>query len=144
MKEFIGYIIGEGSIPLFSACLFFAYLLAGVMIIIDVKKRDKLSPETPVAFSQNFFWMDNILRIAANVILIYLAVRFLRGWLFGATLLTDGTYEEKNPEWQLIGSGLVGVVSDMLCLWLKKIKVLANQKVREKFKNVGLSDNENV
>lgn len=143
MKEFLSYLSGEGSVPLFFACLFFAYLLAGVMIIVDVKKRDKLSPETPVAYSGRFFWLDNTLRIMANVILIYIAVRFLRGWLFGVTFLADGTYEEKNPEWQLISSGVIGVVSDMLCLWLKKIKVLANQKVREKFKGAGLSDTEN-
>ncbi len=144
MKEFLSYIFGQGSMPLLAACLFFAYLAALLWFSRDVKKRDISSNHTPEQFSWKFLYLDNLVRIWGNVTLIFLAVRFLRPWIFPVVFLPDGTAEEVNEEWQLIGSGVLGLLSDMFWLWLKKLRILANDKVREKFKQAGLKEEENV
>lgn len=129
--------------PLFAACLFFAYLVALLWFSREVRKRDISSVNTPSQFSWKFLYLDNFIRIWGNITLIFIAVRFLRPWIFPAVFLPDGDVQETKPEWQLAGSGLLGLVSDMLWLWLKKARILANDKVRDKFKQAGLKEEDN-
>lgn len=143
LKEIIGYITGPGTIGLFIACLIFAYAAAFVMIALDVKFRDKLSPNTPDRFSTKFFYLDNLLRIWGNAALIYFAVRLLRGRM--ATTVYDiesGDLIDQNSESQLLFSAIIGIVSDQLFFWAKKFKLYTSKKVRDRFKSAGLSDEE--
>lgn len=135
MNEFIRYLIGVGSKPLFTACMFFALLLAMISINNEVKQRNPNSVNTPVDFSTRFFAMDNLYRILTTISLIYVFVRFARipifHWLFPQMELAEG---------QLIASAVIGYLSDQLALWLKKAGILANKLVREKFRSAGLND----
>ena len=142
LKEFIGYFTGEGSRPLFFACLVFLFLTAAARMSWDVNKGVKEGKNTPNVFSWKFLYWDNLVRIWGTVVLGYLLVRFARPYAFPIILGANGGYEEKLPEIQLLSSAILGLFLDMITNWLRKLRWFANKNVREKFKAKGLTDAE--
>jgi len=84
-KEFWNYIFGTGPTEFLIAALVWAYVGAFVMMLINTTKRDPASPTSPFCFKWSYFFSDNSKRILANVILIFIAVRFSSEFL-GAKL----------------------------------------------------------
>jgi hypothetical protein len=140
--EVLGYFTGEGSVGLFIAKMLFAYTAATVMIVMDVKTRDKFSTSTPVQFSRKFFWCDNLLRIWGNAVLIYFIILLGGDYFFGVITDENGELVDKTPKMQLGFAVLLGIVSDQIFFWAKRFKLLTKKKVRARFKDNGLSEEE--
>jgi hypothetical protein len=121
MKEFLQAIFGNASIPQFAASMVFAYLTAFAMLMYRTTKRDVNSANTPVQFSWGFLWSDNRFRIIANVILIFLAVRFNQAWI--------------GPEWTTYAAVVIGLISDKLGWLLEmlsdKLSAIGKSKIEK-------------
>ena len=101
-SDFLTRIIGNTSPAEFCATLFYAYLTAFALLLFRTTKRDVSSLRTPFKFSWSFLWCDNMKRIIANVIMIFIAARFAALWI---------------PEKYLQYTGVaVGVIGDQLGL----------------------------
>jgi len=111
MKTFIDSLLGGQEAPIFLTNAFFALLGVVLTLLLSTTFRDVESKRTPVAFSWRFFWIDNRKRIAAGIILIYLALRFTEE-LFGV--------EVSN-----FFSVLIGCINDQIAFIVKdKISAL--------------------
>lgn len=92
-KEFIGYILGNGSLALWGACILFAAVAAAAMHKHRINKRDPLSPRSPVEFSWRFFWKDTWPRILASFLFTLLGLRIIfiwnldAGWVIGISVV---------------------------------------------------------
>ena len=76
------------------------------MLLMGTKLRDPASVNSPAKFSWAYLWSDNIRRILASILAVYLSLRFmpdLLGW-------------ELN-EWKAL---LVGTAWDGIALFLKQ------------------------
>lgn len=89
MNSFLNEVLGTSQYTVLLANLFWAYIGAFVMILLITNKRDPLSKESPVHFSWSFFFSDNVKKIVATIILIFVAIRF--GDQFLAPYLPAGT-----------------------------------------------------
>lgn len=107
-KEFLNYLLGEGSIAQLAAAIIFAVVGAFLCILLSTTKRDPLSNGSPVAFSWKYLWSDNQKKIYATIILIPLSLRFSRE-LFGSELTM----------YFALG---IGVICDQLPVLIKKIR----------------------
>ena len=85
MKEFSTYIFGEGSLSMFFAALLYGYVGAFVSLLLNSTTRDPSTTYSPFCWSWDYFLSDNFKRILANIILIFLAIRFSKEW-FGTAV----------------------------------------------------------
>ncbi|MES2004349.1 MAG: hypothetical protein V4450_07495 [Bacteroidota bacterium] len=69
-------LIGSNDLSSFAAAFFFALIGVALSLLLQTTKRDINASGTPFHFSWSFFLADNIKRIAAGLILIYIAIRF--------------------------------------------------------------------
>jgi hypothetical protein len=69
-------ITGMDNPEKFLGLIFFA--LVGVMLslLLQTTARNPNSESTPFKFSWKFLWKDNVKRILASIVLIYVALRF--------------------------------------------------------------------
>lgn len=77
-NELLKLLFGEGSTSQIIATYIFAFIGAIYSLSLNVKSRDKLSPESPYHFSWNFLWCDNTKRIITSVISIFICLRFAK------------------------------------------------------------------
>ena len=76
MKQFLQLVIGTDDIISFGGLVFFAGLGVLLGLLLGSTKRDIGSENTPFEFSWKFLWSDNVKRIVASIILIFVALRF--------------------------------------------------------------------
>lgn len=76
MEKFQQLMLGTTDLPTYAAYFVFALIGAIISLYIKSLKRDKSSPNTPVAFKWGFLIQDNIMRLFAGFLLAYLAFRF--------------------------------------------------------------------
>lgn len=137
MNEFLGYLKNEGDSGAFFAFkMFIALLLVGISFRYEISKRNKLAGDTPNYFSNRFMFLDNIWRLLWAIGLVYVFVRFAVRPLLGLFNLKE------NTNANFIASGVLGLLSDQFALYLKKIKFLANKKIRQKFEQAGMTGEE--
>lgn len=92
-KEFIGYLLGNGTLPLWAACILFAALAATALHKYRINKRDRESTRTPPDFSWSFFWKDTWPRIVASFLFTLIGLRIIfiwnleAGWAIGISVL---------------------------------------------------------
>jgi hypothetical protein len=113
-SEFIGYIIGPGSVARLVAALLYAYLGAFLMLLTSTTKRDVESIHAPVQFSWSFLFSDNSKRILATIIFIFIFIRFSRE-LLGANITM----------YAAVG---IGLASDKLAEVMKQKNILGPKK----------------
>jgi len=100
------YLTGATNPDFFLWCLFFAGLGILFVLLMGTRLRDPASVNSPAKFSWKYLWNDNLRRILASVLAVYLSLRFmpdLLGW-------------ELN-EWKAL---LVGTAWDGIALFLKQ------------------------
>lgn len=105
IETFLTYILGNQTPTQFCALLFFALLAAALSLLLQTTKRDIDSENTPLHFSWQFLWQDNIKRIVTSLILIYVAIRFTPQ-LFGV---------EISDFWAFV----IGFINDKLAQFIK-------------------------
>jgi len=76
MKEFQQLILGNVSAAYYLAAFVFAFLGILASLLVHSKKRDIDSPRTPDKFSWLFLFFDNIKRIIAGLIVMFILFRF--------------------------------------------------------------------
>jgi hypothetical protein len=129
MKEFILLLTGNIALSLFFALLFFAIVGVAINLLTSAAKRDQLNPATPEHFSIKFLISDNAKRIYANLLLIYVSIRF-------CTLIFELSIE--NKEVYLFVALLIGFCYDKLLeFWKQKSSFLKVRKEENENKPVG-------
>lgn len=106
------YLIGTENTGFFIAKLLLAYLGAFLLILWGAQKGVKSAEYSPPHFSWKYLWCDNNKRIIANLIVIYIGVRFMSE-LMPPTV---------NENMELFTSLLVGLSVDAIAAKLKKWK----------------------
>jgi hypothetical protein len=106
MKQFLAMLLGDQQPLTFSKLIFYALLGAFLSLLLQANHRDPRSIKSPVHFSWRFLVYDNVKRILASVILIFLAVRFTKE-IFGL---------EVNEFWALA----IGLANDKIAQFLKE------------------------
>lgn len=97
-------LIGSVDPQTFIASFLFALIGVALSLLLHTTKRDVRSDNTPFAFSWSFLLKDNIRRIIAGLLLIYVAIRFYPD-LFG----------EPMTDWTALGIGLaIDKVAELL------------------------------
>lgn len=84
-NELLKLIFGEGSTSQIIATYIFAFIGAIYSLSLNVKGRDKESENSPYHFSWSFLWSDNLKRIVASVISIFICLRFAKE-IFGVDI----------------------------------------------------------
>jgi len=118
MKEFVQILIGNATLPQFLAALTFAYITSFAMLMYRTTKRDVNSERTPNQFSWSFLIRDNSARISANIILIFLSVRFSQAWI--------------GAEWTTYAAVAIGLISDKLGWLLEKLSDKLSENAQKK------------
>ncbi len=70
------YYLGTRDVNQFWSTLFFGYVGVLVMLLLSVSMRNPTSPKSPIPFSWKYFWATNAQRIAGNLILVAVCIRF--------------------------------------------------------------------
>lgn len=73
-------LIGSVDAQTFFASFLFALIGVALSLLLQTTKRDVRSDNTPFAFSWKFLLKDNIRRIIAGILIIYVAIRFYPDW----------------------------------------------------------------
>jgi hypothetical protein len=76
LSELSHYLLGDISGAAWVASLVFALTGVAISLLYSIDKRDKLSIRTPRKFSLLFLLSDNSHRIALNILLILVFLRF--------------------------------------------------------------------
>ncbi|MGY0034470.1 hypothetical protein [Pedobacter sp. NJ-S-72] len=82
MEKLIELLLGNNDWPTFVAAMIFALIGAIISLRVKASKRDKLSPETPYKFSLTFLVWDNLLKLLASALPVFIGIRFSSA-LFG-------------------------------------------------------------
>jgi hypothetical protein len=69
-------IIQSLVIPNFFTLFFWVGIGIFMSLLLHTTGRDVMSENTPIRFSWQFFWKDNIKRIFVSFMLIYITLRF--------------------------------------------------------------------
>lgn len=104
--NFKNYLTGPTDPGYFLACLFFAGLGIVFILLAGTRLRDPQSQSSPAKFSAAYLWSDNVKRILASLLAVYLTLRFMPevlGW--------------ELSEWKSV---LVGCAWDGIALFLKQ------------------------
>ncbi len=110
------YLVGTDQIGFFIAKLLLGYIGAFLLVLWGAKKAAANSPRTPDKFSMDYLWNDNSKRFIANLIVIYLGVRFM------SQLMPPAASEEL----ELIMALTVGITVDSITAKLKKWRTPEN------------------
>ena len=100
------YYLGTNDIALITSSLFFGYIGAIIILLIDISTRDPLTKYSPVEFDFKYFLKDNAARFVLNIILVFIFIRFLP--------------EFTNKPINQFNGLLIGIGSDMLAGKIKK------------------------
>lgn len=76
MQEFKQLVLGGVSVWYYAAAEFFALLALILSLYLHSRKRDPGAPTTPIQFSWLFLIWDNVKRIVAGQILLFIIFRF--------------------------------------------------------------------
>ena len=112
----MSYLMGSEAFGLFIAKLLLAYLGAFLLSLWGTKQAVRKKDYSPSHFSWQYFWNDNSKRFIANLIVIYIGIRFMQQ-------IVPSTV---NVELQLFTALLVGLSVDLLANKLKKMKLGLN------------------
>lgn len=130
MQEFKQLLLGPASLAYYAAAEFFAILAIILSLYLHSKKRDPQAPSTPQQFSWLFLIWDNVKRIAAGQILMFLIFRFV----------TELLGRQLNM-WIAVGVGFfLSFGLDKGIQWLKdrsEILQMNREKMIEKISNTG-------
>lgn len=111
MEKFLFNVLGTADYPYFFSTVFFSLLGVFISLLIHALHRDSLSPRTPVWFSWNFLFSDNLIRLIGSglcsLLLIFVAIRF--------------TKELLGLELNFFVALLIGFCSDKLAQKLKEV-----------------------
>jgi len=125
MKEFTQLISGGLSFSYYLASLFFSSLAILLSMWVGSAKRNVSSSSTPVKYSFRFLVWDNMKRIAAGLMAMFLVYRF------SASIIGHGLSMEAA-----VGVGFfISAGLDQLIGWLKQRFSLL-QMDREKIMNI--------
>lgn len=69
-------IIGSNDLSSFAAAIFFALIGVFLSLLLQTTSRDINAKSTPFHFSWSFFLADNVKRIIAGLVMIFIAIRF--------------------------------------------------------------------
>jgi hypothetical protein len=108
MKSLIDSLLGGQEPHVFIANFIFAMLGVLLTLLASSTFRNVESERTPKQFSWKFFLSDNVKRILAGIILIYLALRFTQD-IFGIQV----------SNWFAV---VIGILHDSLA-WIVKEKI---------------------
>jgi ABC-type methionine transport system permease subunit len=114
MKEFTSILLGDQPAVMFFALLFYALMGAFLGLLLQTTTRHVNSQRTPYYFSWQFLLSDNVKRIVAGLILIYVALRFTPE-LFGVNI---------TPFWAIV----IGLANDKIAEVLKNKTNLLGKK----------------
>lgn len=76
MNNFYSILTGKTPEDIFMGFAFFAILGVTLSLLLHTNKRDPLSTGTPVKFNWIFMLRDNVKRIVASIITVYVCLRF--------------------------------------------------------------------
>lgn len=113
--NFFNYLTGPNDPVLFAVCLFF-FAPIGILFVLlmGTRLRDPRSLNSPQRFSWNYLWNDNVKRILASILAVYITLRFM----------TELTGWQLN-EWRAV---IVGTAWDGIALFLKQKTDLLDPK----------------
>lgn len=84
--KFIDYITGGMGVDQFAAAFVFTLVGVALSLFFDASRRNPVSVESPIEWSWNYFWNDNIKRILkaifTGILVIFVSLRFTKE-LFG-------------------------------------------------------------
>ena len=99
------YYLGTTDVNQFVSCFVFGYIGVIAMILMDIGSRDPNTNYSPAKFSWKFFLEDNVFKLALEIILVALVIRFLPQFL--------------NSPMNQFNSLLVGLGADRLAAMAK-------------------------
>jgi ABC-type Fe3+ transport system permease subunit len=112
-QEIFKALLGSQELSQFFASFIFALIGIALMLLLHSTSRSLHSKRSPVNFKWSFFLLDNWKRIAAGVIMIFIALRFtpeLFGvqltsfWAFAIGCINDKIAEVIKNKTNLLGS----------------------------------------
>jgi hypothetical protein len=130
MQEFKDLILGPVSAAYYAAAEFFAVLAIILSLYLHSRNRDPQSNSTPVKFSWLFLIWDNLKRIVAGQICLYLIFRFASEAIGRALTM-----------WMAVGIGFfISLGLDQFIGWMKEkssILQMNRGKMIDKMTNTG-------
>lgn len=116
MQEFIENLTGDLSVGKFLAAFVFSLVGVALSLLYGTTKRDPNSNRTPLCFSWDFFWSDNMKRIlksaATTILTVFVSLRFTK---------------------ELLGFELSMVIAFLIGLCLDRIAEVLKQKQKTAF-----------
>jgi hypothetical protein len=112
----ISLLLGDGGIEQFIVAMFYAYV--GALLLVLISSNKKNSRKEPFKFTWKNLWCDHTKRIIANLIAIFIAIRFSRD-ILGADITMYMAFA--------IGLGIDGIIQ----LIQRKTSILP-EKTKEK------------
>jgi hypothetical protein len=85
--DFWSVLLGNGPHGFFFGYLTMGFIAAAAMMCVLVAGRDKESSSTPRQWSWQFFWVNNVLRIVATALLLFLFVRIAYEYVDGIWMI---------------------------------------------------------
>lgn len=84
--KFLDYITGGMSVDQFCAAFVFTLIGVALSLFLDASKRNPVSVNSPIEWSWQYFWNDNLKRILrvvfTSILVIFVSLRFTKE-LFG-------------------------------------------------------------
>lgn len=117
-QEVANNLLGGMSLAYFFSTIIFILIGAFLNICLDVYNRDKNSDNTPVTFDIGFFWKDNWFRIALNLVIAFVAVRFFSDFFPGMQI---GMF------WAFV----LGLLFDWMIVVIREVQYKAKKKLKE-------------
>ncbi len=114
--DVIQQIIGSTDYSTFFAAIFFGFIGAFTMMLVEATTRDLKTNRSPENFSWGFFFKDNVARFFTNLLLVIIVIRFAPNLI----------NEQISTFWGFV----IGLGSD-------KLAVLIKNKRNKVFNSVG-------
>lgn len=77
MKEFWQEVLGKSDPATLAAAFFFALIGIALTLLWGTTARDPNSPASPVKFSWQYLWKDNLKRIVSVLLMVIISLRFM-------------------------------------------------------------------
>lgn len=120
MDKFMQLLTGNIDMPTFCAAMVIAMIGALLSLRIKALKRDKLSLNTPFKFSWKFLIQDNLLKLSASILPVFIAIRFSSEF-FGQDLTMGLAF-------------VIGLASDAIFSKLENLQEMARMALSNQLK----------
>ncbi|WEK18172.1 MAG: hypothetical protein P0Y49_15380 [Candidatus Pedobacter colombiensis] len=118
MEKFSHLLLGNTDLPTFFAAMIIALIGTVLSLRIKARKRNKLSKHTPFKFSWRFLLQDNLLKLLASLLPVFIALRFSSEF-FGQDMTMGFAF-------------LIGLGSDTILSRLEKLQEMARLSISDK------------